>query len=91
MGLSEVQYMDDWCSCASDVETKSRQWSVVMMDYGLRLNPKKSQVHFSPWVSSVRPIVVNGVSLSPFSHLMIMGLPFRAGVSSSELLGDKFF
>ena len=101
LNLSEIQFMDDgilWSVSGDDIQSKLRQWSVVLNEYGLRLNPKKCQLYYSPYAPNHKSINVNGVDLQPSTTMVVMGLPFKVGVTASELLGpilararDKFW
>ena len=55
---------------------------------GLRLNPKKHQAYFSPYLETSRKVMVNGVLLDRSDCLLVTGLHFHVEIYSSDLLGQ---
>ena len=99
--LEEVLFMDDgvvWADSAKALSRKLEEWSQVLLRAGLSLNPSKCKAYFSPYATGSKEVRVGGVVIPQVPTLTTMGVPFRVGASSAELLApflqrakDKFW
>ncbi|CAE7394886.1 NLRC3 [Symbiodinium necroappetens] len=99
--LEEVLFMDDgvvWADSAKALGRKLEEWSQVLLRAGLSLNPAKCKVYLSPYATGPKEVRVAGTVIPQVPTLAIMGVPFRVGASSAELLApflqrtkDKFW
>ncbi|OLQ00668.1 Retrovirus-related Pol polyprotein from type-2 retrotransposable element R2DM [Symbiodinium microadriaticum] len=101
LALEESLFMDDgcvWAPSSAALGRKLEEWSTVLLRAGLALNPSKCKVYFSPYADKSKPVIVQGKPIPSLPSFTIMGVPFRVGASSAELLApfvqrakDKFW
>ena len=101
LAIEEVLFMDDgcvWAPGAEELACKLQEWAVELRKAGLLLNPAKCKVYFSPYMTGPREVRVEGVLIPEVDVFEVMGVPFRVGASTSELLApflqrakDKFW
>ncbi|CAE7242656.1 unnamed protein product [Symbiodinium sp. CCMP2592] len=85
----EMLYMDDgmlWNGLTSVVQSRAQQLSVEFSKYGLKMNAAKCQLYTTPNVEGEHAIYLNGVRIEAASHLEVMGLSLRVGMSTYELV-----
>ena len=89
MQLDSLLYMDDglhWSQGVGGIEKRVAQWSVVLQEFGLVINPKKCLLYCSPFHTGKRTIRIQGVLLHAVEELHILGMTFRVGASPSETI-----
>ncbi|CAE7292934.1 pol [Symbiodinium necroappetens] len=101
LALEESLFMDDgcvWAPTSQALGRKLEEWSEVLLRAGLTLNPSKCKVYFSPYADKSKPVTVQGKPVPSLPAFTIMGVPFRVGANSAELLApfvqrakDKFW
>ena len=83
-------YMDDcllWGRGTQGIEQRIKQFQVLLSEYGLSLNGRKCQLLVSPHWSGPTHVSISGVRVDASSHLEVMGLDMRVGMSMTELIG----
>ena len=89
LALNDLLYIDDglqWSRGAAGIEQSIAQWGVVLQEYGLQINAKKCQLYCSPHHTGKRTITLQGELIQASDELHILGVTFRVGITSSELL-----
>ncbi|CAE7037043.1 unnamed protein product [Symbiodinium sp. CCMP2592] len=89
----EMMYMDDgllWNGLVSVVQTRAQYLSAEFAKYGLKMNPTKCQLYASPGVQGEHAIWLNGTKIQAQSHLEVMGLCLKVGMSTYELVSPAF-
>ncbi|CAE7842015.1 pol [Symbiodinium necroappetens] len=90
-GLDEEEciYMDDGCFWSRGValmQAKIREYAQQLQKYGLSINLAKCQLYCAPRCSGARLIRLGEAVLEASPHLEVMGLQFKVGVTTMELL-----
>ena len=91
--VQELLFMDDgciWARNANELSAKLNEWAQVLHEAGLVLNPDKCRVYFSPYMAGPREVKVQQTVVPVVDVFQIMGVPFRVGAASSELLAPFF-
>ncbi|CAE7583299.1 pol [Symbiodinium sp. CCMP2456] len=86
----EMLYMDDsllWGRGTEGLETRIRQFMVVLSEFGLRLNGSKCQLLVSPHWKGPKFIHIAGTKVEASPEMEVMGLHMRVGMSPCELVG----
>ena len=89
LALDSLLYMDDglhWSQGVAGIERRVAQWSVVLQEFGLTINPKKCQLYCSPFHNGKRTARIQGVLLHAAEELHILGMTFRVGATPSETI-----
>ena len=89
LDLNNLLYMDDglmWSKGMKGIEARVAQWGAVLQEFGLRINAKKCQLYVSPYHTGKRTIRVQGEVLHAAEDLKILGLTYRVGATSSEMI-----
>ncbi|CAE7344140.1 pol [Symbiodinium sp. CCMP2592] len=99
--VQELLFMDDgclWDKTAKGLSQKLEEWATELALAGLQLNPAKCKVYFSPYLRGPRGVRVRELEVPEVKSFEVMGVPFRVGATSSELIApflqrakDKFW
>ena len=90
LGLPGVSFMDDGVLLGgggAKVASRVQELSVILAEWGLRLNPNKCKVYFSPYATVVE-VKVDGKVVPQVQVLEVMGLPMKVEHTPSELIGS---
>ena len=90
-GLDEEEciYMDDGCFWSRGValmQAKIREYAQQLRKYGLSINLGKCQLYCAPRCFGGRVLRLGEAALEASPHLEVMGLQFKVGVTTMELL-----
>ena len=91
--LGEIAFVDDlivWNGDRKGLKVKVTQLAEEMRSWGLQANIKKCQLYVSPYDKTSGKFELEGVELTPDDHLLVMGLPFRSGISPREVMAPIF-
>ena len=93
LNLGEIAFVDDlivWNGDRKGLKVKVAQLAEEMRSRGLQVNIKKCQLYVSPYDKTSGKFELEGVELTPDDHLLVMGLPFRSGISPREVMAPIF-
>ena len=91
--LGEIAFVDDliaWEGNLNSLSRKMSQLAAEMRLWGLRVNAHKSQVYVSPYNKDVGEVTLEGNQVKRDDHLLVMGMPFRVGITVKEALAPLF-
>ena len=91
--LGEVAFVDDliaWEGSVVKLSAKVAQLAAEMAKWGLRVNLQKCQVYASPFNRDTEKVTISGHVLESDSHLLVMGIPLRVGITAREALAPVF-
>ena len=93
LNLGEIAFVDDliaWEGSVQGLSRKTQQLVQEMQLWGLRVNLSKCQVYVSPFNRDKGVVRVAGQDLRASDHLLVMGVPFRVGITPKEALAPLF-
>ena len=93
LGVSEAAYVDDmllWHGSREGLQAKVERLVGLLARWGLRVNLQKCQLYSSPHSMDSGPFVVDGQVIRCDDHVMVMGIPFRVGITSKEAMMPLF-
>ena len=93
LNLGEIAFVDDliaWEGSVQGLSRKTEQLVQEMRTWGLRVNLSKCQVYISPYNQDKGVVRVAGTDLLASDHLLVMGVPFRVGITPKEALAPLF-
>ena len=90
-GMSEEEclFMDDgvlWCRGVKEMQNRLAEYSNLLAQFGLSINLGKCQLYCGPMCQGLKCVQIGEEKLHASSHLEIMGLQFRVGVTMMELV-----
>ena len=89
--FAETAFMDDcilWDG--SKLSLSARAGQFIADEWGLRVNPEKSQVYHSPFSTESSTLRVGDQDVAPDDRLDVMGIPFASGVTPKEAMQGIF-
>ena len=89
LALTQAAFMDDILIWDGDCVGLERRYKLLrdgFAAWGLRINPEKCSLYTSPKHKERPQINLDGVCLQSQPHMPVMGIPFRVGAGSVELL-----
>ena len=87
--LTQTAYMDDVLVWDGDCQGVERRYSLLREGFsawGLQINPNKCSLYVSPKHQGPARVKLDGITLEAQPHIQVMGIPFRVGAGSGELL-----
>ena len=91
--VSETAYVDDmllWHGSREGLQEKVEHLVRLLASWGLKVNLQKCQLYCSPHSADSGPFVVDAQTIRCDDHVMVMGIPFRVGITSKEAMMPLF-